>query len=78
MRFATPDNRRQTPTDLNNWGPRFGFAYQFTQKIRISRRIRADVFRLRNAGGRYVGKFRNRGIYWFDEHDRLKRRRQND
>ncbi|MBC7924537.1 MAG: TonB-dependent receptor, partial [Bryobacteraceae bacterium] len=32
MRFATPDNRRQTPTDLNNWGPRFGFAYQFTPK----------------------------------------------
>lgn len=32
MRFTTPDNRRQTPTDLNNWGPRFGFAYRFTQK----------------------------------------------
>jgi hypothetical protein len=30
MRFVTPENRRQTPTDLNNWGPRFGFAYQFT------------------------------------------------
>ena len=32
MRFVTPENRRQTPTDLNNWGPRFGFAYQFTPK----------------------------------------------
>ncbi|HYI95578.1 MAG TPA: TonB-dependent receptor, partial [Bryobacteraceae bacterium] len=32
MRFTTPDNRRQTPTDLNNWGPRFGFAYQVAQK----------------------------------------------
>ncbi len=32
MRFTSPDHRRQTPTDLNNWGPRFGFAYQFTDK----------------------------------------------
>ena len=32
MRFVTPDNRHQTPTDLNNFGPRFGFAYQFTDK----------------------------------------------
>jgi hypothetical protein len=32
MRYATPDHRRQTPTDLNNWGPRFGFAYQFASK----------------------------------------------
>ncbi len=32
MRFVTPENRRQTPTDLNNWGPRFGFAYQITTK----------------------------------------------
>jgi len=30
MKFVTPQNRRQTPTDLNNWGPRFGFAYQIT------------------------------------------------
>lgn len=29
MRFVTPENRRQTPTDSNNWGPRFGFAYNF-------------------------------------------------
>jgi hypothetical protein len=29
MRFVTPENRRQTPTDSNNWGPRFGFAYSF-------------------------------------------------
>ncbi|MDX1983086.1 MAG: TonB-dependent receptor [Bryobacteraceae bacterium] len=32
MRFVTPQNRRQTPTDLNNWGPRFGFAYQINPK----------------------------------------------
>jgi hypothetical protein len=27
MHFVTSDNRRQTPTDKNNFGPRFGFAY---------------------------------------------------
>jgi hypothetical protein len=32
MRFVTPENRRQTPTDANNWGPRFGFAYQINSK----------------------------------------------
>ncbi len=32
MRFVTPNHRTQTPTDLNNWGPRFGFAYQFEHK----------------------------------------------
>jgi hypothetical protein len=32
MKFATPDHRRQTPTDTNNWGPRFGFAYQINSK----------------------------------------------
>ena len=32
MKFVTPDHRRQTPTDMNNWGPRFGFAYQFQSK----------------------------------------------
>ncbi len=32
MMFTSPDKRRQTPTDLNNWGPRFGFAYQINQK----------------------------------------------
>jgi len=32
MKFVGPDNRRQTPTDLNNWGPRFGFAYQMNEK----------------------------------------------
>ena len=32
MRFVGPDNRRQTPTDANNWGPRFGFAYQINPK----------------------------------------------
>ena len=47
MRFATPDHRRQTPTDLNNWGPRFGFAYQFTAEDRLPRRLRANVFAAR-------------------------------
>ncbi len=32
MRFVTPDNRRQTPTDLNNFGPRFGFVYLINNK----------------------------------------------
>src|SRR5678815_174817 len=32
MMFVTPDHRRQTATDMNNWGPRFGFAYQFETK----------------------------------------------
>jgi Carboxypeptidase regulatory-like domain len=31
MRFTTEDNRRQTPTDWNNWGPRFGFAWRLGQ-----------------------------------------------
>jgi len=32
MQFVTPDHRRQTPTDTNNWGPRFGFAYSFAPR----------------------------------------------
>ncbi len=32
MNFTGPDNRRQTPTDANNWGPRFGFAFQVNSK----------------------------------------------
>ncbi|MBL8210849.1 MAG: TonB-dependent receptor, partial [Bryobacterales bacterium] len=32
MRFTTPDNRTQVPTDMNNWGPRFGFAYRANEK----------------------------------------------
>jgi len=32
MRFVTPENRRQTPADMNNWGPRFGFAFQINPK----------------------------------------------
>jgi hypothetical protein len=31
MRFATPDQRHQVPTDLNNVGPRFGFAYRINE-----------------------------------------------
>jgi len=31
--FTTPQNRRQTPTDANNWGPRFGFAYNFVRSM---------------------------------------------
>ena len=35
MMFVGPNTtygRRQTPTDLNNFGPRFGFAYHFLPK----------------------------------------------
>ena len=32
MKFVDGSNRRQTPTDRNNWGPRFGFAYQINSK----------------------------------------------
>ena len=35
MNFVTPENRRQTPTDANNFGPRFGFAYQASGKMVI-------------------------------------------
>jgi hypothetical protein len=35
MYFVTPDDRRQTPTDSNNFGPRFGFAYSATKKMVI-------------------------------------------
>lgn len=30
--FVTADNRRQVPTDRNNFGPRIGFAYNITPK----------------------------------------------
>lgn len=30
--FQDANNRRQVPTDTNNWGPRFGLAYQITPK----------------------------------------------
>jgi carboxypeptidase family protein/TonB-dependent receptor-like protein len=30
--FVTPEGRRQTPTDRNNWGPRVGFAYNVAEK----------------------------------------------
>jgi hypothetical protein len=33
MRFTTPDKRFQVPTDKNNWGPRFGFAYRLNDKL---------------------------------------------
>jgi hypothetical protein len=32
MKFVGANNRRQTPTDMNNWGPRFGFAYAINQR----------------------------------------------
>ena len=35
MYFVTPEDRRQTPTDSNNIGPRFGFAYSVTSKMVI-------------------------------------------
>ncbi|MBZ5584633.1 MAG: carboxypeptidase-like regulatory domain-containing protein [Acidobacteriia bacterium] len=33
MHFVTPDNRRQTPTDKNDFGPRVGFAYNFAKTM---------------------------------------------
>jgi hypothetical protein len=35
MHFVTPDDRRQTPTDKNNFGPRIGFAWNATKKMAI-------------------------------------------
>jgi hypothetical protein len=35
MEFVTPSNRQQTPTDLSDWGPRFGFAYKLDEKTVI-------------------------------------------
>jgi hypothetical protein len=35
MIFATPDNRRQTPTGLKNFGPRVGLAYNIADKTVI-------------------------------------------
>src|SRR5262249_36961393 len=32
MQFASPDHRHQVPTDLNNIGPRFGFAYRINEQ----------------------------------------------
>jgi hypothetical protein len=32
MQFATPSSRQQGPTDWNNLGPRFGFAYKINNK----------------------------------------------
>jgi len=35
MHFVGPGRRRQTPTDKNNFGPRFGFAYNLTRRMVI-------------------------------------------
>lgn len=35
MNFTTSDNRRQVPTDKNNWGPRIGLAYRLGEKTVI-------------------------------------------
>ncbi len=35
MKFTGPDQRHQVPTDLNNWGPRFGWAYHMLPKTVI-------------------------------------------
>ena len=33
MNFVTADKRHQAPADKNNFGPRFGFAYNFTSQM---------------------------------------------
>lgn len=33
MFFTSPDHRHQTPTDINNLGPRIGFAWNFAPKM---------------------------------------------
>ncbi|HKX28397.1 MAG TPA: hypothetical protein VJ302_11915, partial [Blastocatellia bacterium] len=35
IKFVDADHRQQTPTDLNNFGPRIGFAYNVTNKTVI-------------------------------------------
>ena len=35
IRYVDADNRRQAPTDKNNWGPRFGFAYNIFDRTVI-------------------------------------------
>jgi hypothetical protein len=35
MKFVGPDHRRQTPTDANNFGPRFGFAWNFAKNTAL-------------------------------------------
>jgi hypothetical protein len=32
INFVTAENRRQFPTDKNNWGPRIGFAYSLNER----------------------------------------------
>ena len=72
-----PGNRRQTPTDLNNWGPRFGFAYQFTAEI-VFRGAYALMYSgsVMQAAGT-SGSSGDAGLHGIHRHDRHDERRQN-
>ena len=52
MKFVTPDHRHQVPLDLNNWGPRFGFAYRVDSKTVLRGAYALMYARLRAAGRR--------------------------
>ncbi len=57
--FQDKDHRRQVPTDLNNWGPRVGFAYQINSKTVF--RSAYGILYSGSAldGGGYLGELRH-------------------
>ena len=75
MRFTSPDHRRQTPTDLNNWG-RDSASPISSPRNRYSRSLRPDVLRFGDASSRHVRQFGHRRVHWLDEYDRLEQRRE--